>query len=202
MNSAEIETALRAAFAECEVAFCSLSDKQKQILLEIVCDRLINNQALEDNPIDELNPKQRQALLSFIRDREQNNVPWKMALFNDWLNNRDSGTVQFIRDKYGFDWLNRIKPVHLKKYFDRERDEIFLQLQVGDRIEVSNSLWEWTKAEAEWFSCVVVGIKEVADDESNYTNCSIRFDNGVEFEIQGLYQWNRYNWRFPENSSK
>ncbi|WP_416670750.1 hypothetical protein [Egbenema bharatensis] len=29
------------------------------------------------------------------------------------------------------------------------------------------------------------------------TNCLIQFDNGMEYEIQGIYEWNRYNWRRP-----
>ncbi|HEY9646662.1 MAG TPA: hypothetical protein V6C88_09845, partial [Chroococcidiopsis sp.] len=26
--------------------------------------------------------------------------------------------------------------------------------------------------------------------------CTVRFDNGMEYEIQGVYEWNRYNWRW------
>jgi hypothetical protein len=118
MNLAQIEAALQAAFRECEIAGCPLSDTQKQILLELLCDRLNPNLVDEKtNPLDELTPKQRLALLEFIRTQEENNIPWKIALFNDWLNNRNSGSVQFIRDFYGFGWINRIKPVHLTKYF-------------------------------------------------------------------------------------
>ncbi|MFP5275246.1 hypothetical protein [Coleofasciculus sp.] len=24
----------------------------------------------------------------------------------------------------------------------------------------------------------------------------VRFDHGMEYEIQGIYEWNRYNWRW------
>jgi hypothetical protein len=77
-------------------------------------------------------------------------------------------------------------------------------LEVGDRLEVCNALWEWVQEEGpckrEWVSCVIVSIFEATDGEFKYTNCLIRFENDTEFEIQGVYQWNRHNWRFPESS--
>ena len=81
------------------------------------------------------------------------------------------------------------------------------RLKVGYRIELSNRLWEWVQENnlnsQEWFPGRVVGISETHISESDvswdgmrfYTNCLIRFDSGVEYEIQGVYEWNRYNWR-------
>lgn len=197
MNQAEIEAALKAAFIQCEQAFSPLTDRQKEILLKIVIEQLIAPSNTDDNPLDELTSEQRQKLLAFIKDREQENLDWKIILLNDWLNNQDSGAVQFIRNEYGFGWLNRVQTIHLAKY-QQYSDEI---LKVGDRIEVANLLWEWVQLEdpssCEWFPCSVINLSEVSDRESNYTNCIVRFENGLEFEIQGIYEWNRQNWRFP-----
>ena len=211
MNKAEINAALQAAFIECEIAFCPLSDQQKQLLLQIVVEKLTaesgeglrsdSEEGLE-NPLNELTPEQRQALLKFVQEQEQQNTSWKIKLLNDWLHEQDSGSMQFIRDEYGPQWLNRVKTVHLAQYFEQQERGESLKLKVGDRIEVSNALWEWVQNEGpcsrEWFPCTVVAVSEASDRDSSYTNCIIRFDNGAEFEIQGMNQWNRYNWRWAQ----
>lgn len=211
MTPPEIETVLQAAFAECDEAFCSLTQKQKQILLRVVLEamtqNLLSNRMIPDedtgtnNPLMELTADQRVALLEFIKEQEKQERSWKIQLLNDWLQNRDSGSVQFVRDRYGPQWLNRVKPVHLSEYYERE-DQEALKLKVGDRIEVSNSLWEWVQENGpctrEWFVCTVVEVYQTEQGEDSYNNCIIRFSNGTEYEIQGIYQWNRYNWRWPQ----
>lgn len=61
-------------------------------------------------------------------------------------------------------------------------------------------LWEWVQENGpcsrEWFPCTVVGLSQGSDCDRLYYNCVIHFDNGTEYEIQGIYQWNRYNWRW------
>jgi hypothetical protein len=210
MTPAEIEAVLKVAFIQCETALCPLSDQQKQILLQLVVasvtrDALVSS-ANDDsdgeigNPLDELTPEQRQALLQFVKEQEKQERPWKIKLLNDWLHDRNSGTVQFIRDSYGPQWLNRIKPVHLAQYFEAETSSDSLRLKVGDRIEVSNGLWEWVQEDGpcsrEWFPCTVVQLSPRTDTDNSYYSCVIRFDNGSEYEIQGIYQWNRYHWRW------
>jgi hypothetical protein len=199
MNQAEIEAALKAAFGQCEQAFLPLTDRQKEILLNVVVEKLTTQPSIEDNPLDELSLENRQVLLAFIENQERQNLDWKITLLNDWLNNRESGAVQFIRNNYGFGWLSRVQPIHLAKYQQQLTNE---SLKIGDRIEVSNRLWEWVQQDDdssyEWFPCEVIRISNVADGESSYTNCLIRFENGLEFEIQGFYEWNRQSWRFPE----
>jgi hypothetical protein len=210
MTLAEIEAILQVAFIQCDAALCPLSDEQKQILLQVIADlmtresliSLVNSEqdGKSGNPLDELTPEQRQALLQFVKEQEKQGNPWKIKLLNDWLHNRNSGSVQFIRDQYGPQWLNRIKPVHLEQYFKAEMLSDGLKLKVGDRIEVSNGLWEWVQEEGpcsrEWFPCTVVRVSQQSDSDSSYYNCIIRFDNGSEYEIQGIYHWNRYNWRW------
>ena len=212
MTQAEIEAVLQLAFIQCEAVSCPLTDQQKQILLQVVTEAVTReslslsakgdrNSAI-GNPLDELTPQQRQALLQFVKEQEKQNRPWKIKLLNDWLHNRDSGSVQFIRTSYGPQWLNRIKPVHLAQYFEAETASDGLKLKVGDRIEISNGLWEWVQEDGpckrEWFPCTVVGVYEASDSDCDYTNCIIRFENGTEYEMQGVYQWNRYNWRWPQ----
>jgi hypothetical protein len=210
MNPAEIEAVLQVAFIQCEAVLCPLTEQQKQILLQVLTESLTReslsssangNQDNETaNPLDELTPEQRQALLQFVKAQEQQDTPWKIRLLNDWLHNRDSGAVQFIRDRYGPQWLNRVKPVHLTQYLEAETSLDGLKLKVGDRIEVSNGLWEWVQENGpcsrEWFPCTVVGLSQGSDRDRLYYNCVIRFENGTEYEIQGIYQWNRYNWRW------
>jgi hypothetical protein len=210
MTQAEIEAVLQLAFIQCEAASCPLTEQQKQILLQVVTESVArealsssangDEQSEIDNPLDELTPEQRQALLKFVKEQEKRALPWKIKLLNDWLHDRNSGEVQFIRDRYGPQWLNRVKPVHLARYFEAETPSDGLRLKVGDRIEVSNGLWEWVQEDGpcsrEWFPCTVINISQKSDSDGSYYNCIIRFDNGTEYEIQGIYQWNRYNWRW------
>ncbi len=211
MTQAEIEAFLQLAFIQCEAASCPLTEQQKEILLQVATEVVAreslvssanNEQDSEStNPLDELTPEQRQALLQFVKEQEMQDRPWKIKLLNDWLHNRNSGTMQFIRDQYGPQWLNRVKPRHLEQYLEAETSSESLKLKVGDRIEVSNGLWEWVQDDGpcsrEWFPCTVVRISQQSDRERSYYNCIIRFDNGSEYEIQGIYQWNRYYWRWP-----
>lgn len=200
MSKAEIEAALKAAFDQCNAANCPLTEVQKEILLQ-VAQRLSSTpgetaNSEGTNPLDELTTEERLALLEFVKEQESLNLPWKIQLLNDWLNNTNSGSVQFIRDRYGLQWLNLVEPTHLAEYFQRLSAE--LRLKVGDRIEVSNGLWEWIQKDGPcsqmWVPCTVVKVEEREED---YSSCIIRFDNGTEYEIQGIYDWNRYNWRWP-----
>ena len=36
-------------------------------------------------------------------------------------------------------------------------------------------------------------------NDGSYHNGVIRFDNGTEYEIQGICEWNRYNWRYASD---
>ncbi len=211
MTQAEIEAVLQLAFIQCEAVSCPLTDQQKQILLQIVTESLVRKSLVSSaneeqdsetvNPLDELTPQQRQALLQFVQEQQAQDRPWKIKLLNDWLHNRDSGIMQFIRDQYGPQWLNRVQPRHLEKYLAPQTSSDDLKLKVGDRIEVTNGLWEWVQDDGpcnrEWFPCTVVGISQHSDSDRSYYSCIIRFDNGTEYEIQGIYQWNRYYWRWP-----
>ncbi|OCQ96586.1 hypothetical protein BCD64_01435 [Nostoc sp. MBR 210] len=200
MTPDEIKTALQTAFKRCDVASCPLSEMQKQILLQVV--KQISQDSIYDiaNPLDELDSEELLAFLKFVKTEEQQNRTWKVQLLNDWLHNQDSGEVQFIRERYGLLWLNRVESYHFDKYADFEDA---LKLRVGDRIEVSNALWEWVQDNGpcprEWFLCTVVYIDEISDNNNSSSNCIIRFYNGSEFEVPGIYDWNRYNWRWPQN---
>lgn len=213
MNLTEIESILQAAFIQCEAVLCPLTDQQKQILLQVVASSLTreslissangNRDSQTANPLDELTPQQRQALLHFVKEQEKLERPWKIKLLNDWLHNRDSGAVQFIRDRYGPQWLNRVNSVHLRQYLEAETSSNELKLKVGDRIEVSNGLWEWVQdngpCSREWFPCTVVRLSHRTDNDGSYHNGVIRFNNGTEYEIQGICEWNRYNWRYASD---
>lgn len=203
MTNDEIEAILKVAFMECEAALCPLSEQQKKLLLQVITETVRGESSLTEangNPLDELTAEQRQELLQFVKEQEKQEYPWKIKLLNDWLHNCNSGTVQFIRELYGPQWLNRVKPVHLAQYFDAETALEVLKIKVGSRIEVSNGLWEWVQEDGpcsrEWFPCTVVKIAQNTNSDSSYYSCVIRFDNGSEYEIQGIYQWNRYNWRW------
>lgn len=202
MEPSEFESILKAAFLACEQQFCPLSERQKNILRSTVRDRLAAAPDATDNPLDELSPSQREALLDFINSFEGDAQAWKIALLNDWLHDRDSGAVQFIREEFGFRWLNRLQPSHLQSYL-AERSDGTTSLAIGDRIEVSNSLWEWVQGEdpdtGEWIACHVVGLSERADADSQYTLGTVRFANGQEYTIVGLYEWNRHKWRVPKD---
>lgn len=218
MTPGDIEVALRAAFNQCESLGYALNSIQQQVITDAVIglmrDRTdsasatLHTDASEAgadtvNPLDELSPDQRRSLLQYIQRQNQKDLSWKTQLLNDWLEGRESGSVQFIRDSYGPQWLERVQPYHIEQY----SDEASFMLGVGDRIEVSNSLWEWVQeagpCSREWIPCQVVSIKQQSDDTrsgsqaySCYTSCTIRFDSGLEYEIQGIYEWNRYNWRW------
>ncbi|MEH2391878.1 MAG: hypothetical protein V7K21_09410 [Nostoc sp.] len=201
MTPDEIEAAMFAAFNDCDAASCPLTDTQKQILLQVVEQIQGNTSGASSiaNPLDELNPEELEIFLQFVKDEEQLNRTWKVQLLNDWLLQNDSGTVQFIRQRYGLQWLNRVESYHFDKY---SYFEDALKLRVGDRIEVSNALWEWVQEDGpckpEWFPCMVIKVEEISNGDDSSTNCVIRFFNGAEYEIQGMYEWNRYNWRWPQ----
>ncbi|PIG91452.1 hypothetical protein [Gloeocapsopsis sp. IPPAS B-1203] len=199
MNPTEIEATLQAAFQNCEKAGCALTEQQKEIIIQAIAHQhsLENTDSASTNPLAELTTEERRSFWEYIKQQQQQDRDWKIQLLNDWFMSRDSGKVQFIRDRYGLQWLNRIKPVHIAEYADETEDA--LRLKVGDRIEVSNGLWEWVQetgpCQREWYSCTVLQIKE-ADDGNNTTSCIVRLSNGAEYEIQGIYSWNRYNWRW------
>lgn len=186
---------LKAAFRECDRKFCPLSDRQKEIVLKTVLDRLTPRDDGDHNPLDELSDEQRSQLLAFIQSQAGEEQSWKIRLLNDWLNGQDSGSVQFIRDNYGFGWLNRVQPIHLSAYLP----EIAPPLSIGDRIEVSSRLWEWAQDEnnddSEWIGATVVGMKMGCDRDAEFAIAIVRFANGDVYEIPGIYEWNRYNWR-------
>jgi hypothetical protein len=198
MSPDEIEAALQTAFNSCDVASCPLTEMQKQILLQVIEDIQENSYAgLADvaNPLDELTPEELEVFLEYVKTEEQHNRTWKVQLLNDWLQQKNSGTVNFIRKRYGLQWLNRVEAYHFEKYsyFDA------LKLRIGDRIEISNALWEWVQENGpcsrEWFPCTVIQVNQIGNSDDSFTNCTIRFTNGSEYEIQGIYEWNRYNWR-------
>lgn len=226
MTPDEIEVALKAVFNHCEAAACPLSDQQKEVVRQTLRS-LVQNVGIQDdldrsqiprepgdsdlpersieNPLDQLTDEERRSLFAFIRQQESQNLPWKITLLNDWLAGRASGAVQFIRERYGVQWLEQIQPHHLAAYNDCEQGEV-LRLKVGDRIEVTNGLWEWVQetgpCSREWFPCTIVSLREppeAADASSQRdakASCVVRFENGTEYEIQGVYDWNRPNWRW------
>jgi hypothetical protein len=194
MERAEIETLLKAAFLQCEGDLCPLSEQQKEILLQA----FLNTEVFSaGNPLDDLPLEEREILLQFIGDRERENLSWKGTILNDWLNDRPSEKVQFIRDRYGLSWLNRVQPIHWQEYLQQvslTREK----LQIGDAIEVSNGLWEWVREDIpdsrEWYPCQVICVTDDQGEEP--ASCVARFETGEEYEIPGIYQWNRVNWRF------
>lgn len=209
MNRPEFEAALRTAFSQCEVAGYPLNQQQQQILAQALQPWFTPNEPADGtpiaNPLDELTPEQRQVFLQFVQAQNRLNIPWKIQLLNDWLQGKDSGAMQFVRELYGPQWLERVQPIHIARY----ADEAAMVLQMGNRIEVANSLWEWVQDDGpcalEWFPCTVTALSQapadmpmVPDSYSSYTTCTVRFDSGVEYEIQGVYEWNRYSWRWPE----
>lgn len=231
MTPSEIEAALNAAFNRCDAALHPLTDRQKHILLQAMqvemgakqqdSDRarttiVPSAEASLSNPLEQLTVEERQAFLTFVSRQERQSQPWKITLLNDWLNGRSSGAVQFIRERYGIQWVEQITPTHLAQYISLESDDL-QRLSVGDRIEVTNGLWEWVQetgpCSREWFPCTVISIKQVPKPETNTvapgeratespandeSSCIIRFQDGTEYEIQGMYDWNRPNWRWLE----
>jgi len=203
MDYQEIQSAIEAVLRRCEQGQIPLSNEQADILQQVLIERFTSSSVDfpdEANPLDELTPEQRDALLEFIV--EQGECPWKAKIFNDWLQGRDSGKIQFLREEYGPQWLNRVQPYHVAQYLEQSDRAEQVQLTVGDRIEVSNLLWEWVQDEntQEWFPCTVVNLSQGEYTGHRYQNCTIRFDNGAEWEIPGIYQWNRYYWRLAQTS--
>ncbi len=200
MSPEEIEVALLTVFDRCDAASCPLTDTQKEILLQAFLAIKGSNPSVSDidNPLDELSAEELQAFLQFFEAQSSQNSLWKAQLLNDWLHENDSGKVQFIRKRYGLQWLSRVETYHFDKYSVKNA----LKLRVGDRIEVCNALWEWVQengpCQPEWFSCIVIQVDELSSSDRS-TNCIIRFLTGVEYEIQGIYEWNQYNWRWPRN---
>ncbi|AKG22502.1 hypothetical protein [Calothrix sp. 336/3] len=200
MTQEEIEAALLSAFSACQVASCPLTETQKNIILQAMRqNQTQHNSVLEEvvNPLDKLNAEELRKFLNFVQYQQQENSSWKAQLLNDWLHENDSGAVQFLRDRYGVSWLDQIEQYHIDKYLRLEQDTIHL----GDRIEVCNALWEWVQEQGpcsrEWFSCIVIQVDEIPGNSEieSSTNCIVRFDNGSEYEISGIYEWNRHNWR-------
>lgn len=210
MTPTNIEVILQTAFDACEARGQPLSTLQREILFRVLVDRIAEQVELPSeasgessmpNPLDELTLEQRQAVLRFIQEQTRQQQSWKAQLLNDWLHDRDSGTMQFVRNRYGLQWLERVQAEHIAQY----ANDVATALKAGDRIEITNGLWEWVQEEGpcsrEWFPCTVVAIQEAsmppnASGYTRQTNCLIRFDNGMEYEIQGVYEWNRYNWRW------
>jgi len=194
MLEADWDTVLETAFAECEALGQPLNPQQQSILRQVLV-RLAQqaNGDVSANPLDELTPDQRQLFLAFIQEQNHLKRSWKAQLLNDWLAGKDSGSVQFLREAYGLPWLERVKPEHIFAYHPPQR------LQVGDRIEVANNLWEWVQEDGpcdrQWFPCTVIRVQEATPDGGT-ERCTVRFDNGMEYEIQGVYDWNRYYWRW------
>lgn len=194
MLDADWDAILNTAFAECEALGQPLNAQQQMLLRQAIARIAQPNGISTPNPLEELSPEERQTLLDFIHEQEQLNRPWKAQLLNDWLAGHDSGSVQFLRDAYGLAWLERVQPEHVLAYRQPQ------QLRVGDRIEVANSLWEWVQEDGpclrEWVPCTVIHVEEYPSEERPINRCTVRFDNGMEYEIQGIYDWNRYNWRW------
>ena len=230
MTQSKLEAALNAAFNQCADVLQPLSDRQKQILLQVVLAAMQFEQESQQldrdrsavagaaisisNPLEQLTSDEKQAFLSFLKQQESQNQPWKITLLNDWLEGRSSGAVQFIRERYGIQWLEQITPAQVATYLESNSSD-GLKLKLGDRIEVTNGLWEWVQESGpcsrEWFPCTVVSIRDAAESNqagsllrdssvnasgSSETSCIIRFGDGTEYEMQGIYDWNRPNWRW------
>lgn len=200
MTPDEMESALQAAFNRCDAASCPLNDQQKEILMQMV--ELLqldsNLDGFDENPLNELAPEELELFLGFVKNQEAQNVSWKVQLLNDWLSGEDSGEVHFIRQRYGLQWLDRLE----RRHFDTIALGNPLKLKVGSRIEVCNALWEWVPSgssqDCEWYPCTVIQIKEVNDGSDSVSNCIVRFQNGAEYEIPGVYEWNQSNWRWTK----
>lgn len=205
MDYQQIQSLLETIIQRCEQAQISLSNEQREIIESVFIETLTastEDLPNEENPLDELTPEQREALLEFIIAQGQR--PWKAKILNDWLQGRDSGNVQFLREDYGPQWLNRVQPYHVAQYLEQSDRAQEVELKIGDRIEVSNLLWEWVQDDdpdgQDWYPGTVVSLTEGEYKGRGYQNCTIRFDNGAEWEVPGIYQWNRYNWRFAQTS--
>jgi hypothetical protein len=193
--------ALEAAFRQCGTAGMALNDVQRQILQQVtqtvLIKALMNPDAIDpdENPLDALMEDQRQTLIDFVTECDRNTQDWKTVLFNDWLQERDSGPVQFLRDRYGFDWINRVRRQDIDAYAEAEEQA----LKIGDRLEVSSRLWEWIPEdlgeEPEWIVCTLVNLTQLDSMETNSIAGTVQFENDLVLEIQGLNDWNKGNWR-------
>jgi hypothetical protein len=196
-----LEQALEAAFRQCATAGMALNDVQRQILQQVTQTVLIkaltNPDAvdLDENPLDALTEDQRQTLLDFVAECDHSDQDWKTLLFNDWLQGQDSGPVQFLRDRYGFDWINRVQRQNIKAYGEAEEQV----LKIGDRLEVSSRLWEWIPEdlgeEPEWIICTLIDLIQPDSTEATPITGIVQFENDLVLEIEGLNDWNRGNWR-------
>jgi hypothetical protein len=198
-----VQNALQAAFHQCEAVGSPLNDVQRQIIQQVAQTMILKvianpAQSFKSNPLEDLPIEQRQALLDYVAECNRNAQDWKTILFNDWIQGRHSGAVQFLRDRYGLDWVNQIQPHHLADYLDTP----LTQLNLGDRIEVSSRLWEWipdqTNEEPEWVICTLIHLQENQDTEIPHLDGTVQFENGMELNITGLNEWNQNNWRLPQ----
>jgi hypothetical protein len=196
-----LEQALEAAFRQCATTGMALNDVQRQILQQVTQTVLIkaltNPDAVDpdDNPLDTLTEDQRQTLLDFVAECDRNAQDWKTILFNDWLQGRDSGPVQFLRDRYGFDWINRVQRQDIDAYAEAKEQA----LKIGDRIEVSSRLWEWIPEdlgeEPEWIVCTLIDLTQPDSTGATPISGTVQFGNDLVLEIEGLNDWNKGNWR-------
>jgi hypothetical protein len=196
-----LEQALEAAFRQCATAGMALNDVQRQILQQVTQTVLIkaltNPDAvdLDENPLDALTEDQRQTLLDFVAECDRSDQDWKTLLFNDWLQGQDSGPVQFLRDRYGLDWINRVQRQNINAYGEAEEQV----LKIGDHLEVSSRLWEWIPEdlgeEPEWIVCTLIDLTYPDSTETTPITGTVQFENDLVLEIEGLYDWNRGNWR-------
>ncbi len=207
-TKAALGQALRSAFRQCQVMGLPLTEVQQQVIQQVTQTLLLASQSdpslmtePEINPLAELTADQRQLLLDYVEQCDRLNQDWKATLLNDWLQGRASGSVQFLRDRFGITWVNQIQPKHLATYSDNPA----AQIQVGDRIELSSRLWEWIPDEAdqnpEWAIATVISVSQTQDGEAMQLNCIVRFETGLELELSGLNDWNQHNWRWPNRPS-
>lgn len=199
-----LQQALQTAFRQCEADGIPLSPDQQQLVQQMTQTLLLNalaeaiGEGRSYNPLTDLSPEQRQALLDYVAECDRQQLDWKTTLFNDWLQGRESGSVQFLRDRYGFDWINRIESRFLAAYADKPAD----QLRIGDRIEISSRLWEWIPEEMGeepvWVMGTLIRLDNIQEDNAQYLNSTVRFENGLELDIAGIDDWNRNNWRWPQ----
>jgi hypothetical protein len=206
MTQRELEAILAAAFDLCAAAGQPLSQQQREFFWQVLenCPTESSNGANGNgyhslNPLTELDAAERQALLDFIAHCERHDQDWKHCLLEDWIRGRDSGAVQFIRDRFGPQWLTQIQPMHLSAYLEPTG------VKLGDPLEISNSLWEWVSDNypelREWYPCQVVRIFQSGDQERIYDTCTVRLENGLEYDIPGMYDWNRIHWRLPQGQT-
>jgi hypothetical protein len=196
-----LEQALEAAFRQCATAGMALNDVQRQILQQVTQTVLIKALTTPDeidpdeNPLKTLTEDQRQTLLDFVTECDRNAQDWKTTLFNDWLQGRDSGSVQFLRDRYGFDWIDRVRRQDITTYAETEEQE----LKIGDRLEVSSRLWEWIPEdlgeEPEWIVCTLINLTYPDSIVTTPISGIVQFENDLVLEIEGLNDWNKGNWR-------